>query len=69
VDAVRDAVMAGVVRSVAAGDDVLPDLLAHPLGVLLVEVDDGRDVSGDVRLEDLLDQHGATPWRDSVSIE
>jgi len=69
VDAVRHAGVARVFLGVAAGDDVLPDLLLHPLGVLLVEVDHGRDVSGDVRLEDLLDQHGATPWRDSVSIE
>ncbi len=40
---------AGGPSGIAAGDDVLADLVCELLGALLVEVHDRRDVAGDVR--------------------
>ena len=55
VDALGDALLAGVALGVAAGDDVLGDLDGELLRAVLVEVDDRRDVAGDVGDEQLSD--------------
>jgi hypothetical protein len=55
VDALGDALLAGVALGVAAGDDVLGDLDGELLRAVLVEVDDRRDVAGDVGDEQISD--------------
>jgi hypothetical protein len=53
VDAIGHAAMMGVRLRPAAGDDVLADLGGELLGALLVEIDDGRYVAGNVRDEEV----------------
>jgi len=55
VDALGDALLAGVALGVTAGDDVFGDLDGELLRGVLVEVDDRRDVAGDVGDEQVTD--------------
>ena len=48
VDPLRDPLLARMSVGIAAGDDVLRDLDGQLLRALLVEVDDRRDIAGDV---------------------
>ncbi len=61
VDAGLEAPGSRVVLGKAAGDDVLRDLGLELLGALLVEVDDRRDVAGDVVFEEVADEHSGYP--------
>jgi hypothetical protein len=61
VDAAGHALVMRVVRGEAAGDDVLVDLGGQLGRGLLVEVDDRRDVAGDVRDEEIAELHRPGP--------
>jgi hypothetical protein len=58
VDALGDALLAGVAFRIAAGDDVLGDLDGELLRAVLVEIDDRRDVAGDIGDEQVTDTAG-----------
>ena len=58
VDALGDALLAGVAVGIAAGDDVFGDLDGELTRAVLVEVDDRWDVAGDVGDEQVTDTAG-----------
>ena len=60
-DPSRHAAPTGMPVGIPARDDVFRDFRRQIGGILLVEVDDRRDVAGDVGGEEFLDLHSAKP--------